>query len=109
MRKEVFKRSAFSIVRGNIAYILFTLIIVLLIVYGLDQTERAQKAEGIRILREGILRAAVTCYAIEGSYPESIAYIEEHYGLHVDRTKYVVDYDVFSENIMPVITVTELE
>lgn len=80
-----------------------------MVLYGLDRTERAQRAEGLRFLQEGILRALVTCYAVEGYYPGSVVYLEEHYGVRIDRTKYEVDYSIFSENIMPVVTVVTLE
>ena len=31
-------------------------------------------------LKKAIARASVQCYAIEGRYPPSIEYLEEHYG-----------------------------
>jgi hypothetical protein len=46
---------------------------------------------------------------VEGRYPESIAYIEENYGIYIDRSRYVVDYEIFASNIMPVIDVMALE
>lgn len=108
-KKEVFKKSAFSALRGGLVPILFTLTVMVMIVYGLDQTERSSRSEGLRVLEDGLRRAVVKCYAVEGSYPENIAYIEEHYGLHIDRTKYVVHYEIFASNMLPDITVLELK
>ena len=34
-------------------------------------------------------------------------YLEEHYGIQVDRERYTVAYDVFASNLMPDITVLE--
>ncbi len=65
--------------------------------------------EGVRQLEESIRRAAVTCYATEGIYPPTVSYLEEHYGIRIDRTRYGVFYEVFAENLMPEITVVELE
>lgn len=48
------------------------------------------------------------CYAIEGQYPESVAYLEENYGLRIDHDRYIVHYDIFADNIMPEITVFSL-
>lgn len=53
--------------------------------------------------------AAVACYAAEGVYPPDLAYLEEHYGIQIDRTRYRVFYDIFGSNLMPDITVLEYE
>ena len=108
-KKEVFKKNTLSVLRSVLVPILFSLAVMSMIVYGLDQTEESSRAEGLRVLEEGLLRAAIKCYAVEGSYPESIAYMEKNYGLHVDRTKYAVYYDIFASNILPDITVVELK
>ena len=54
-------------------------------------------------------RAAVACYAAEGIYPPTLEYLEEHYGVQVDRERYTVVYDVFASNLMPDVTVLEHE
>ena len=59
-------------------------------------------------LEASIRRAAVACYADEGIYPPSLDYLEEHYGLQIDRERYTVFYQVFASNLMPDITVLEL-
>ena len=38
-------------------------------------------AEQFRMTEEAIRRAAVNCYAIEGSYPQNLGYLIEHYGV----------------------------
>jgi len=108
MRRSIYRKSAGDVFRSAIMPILFTAVVMGMIVYGLQQTEASSKAEGLRILEDSIRRAVVICYAIEGRYPDSIAYIEENYGIHIDRTKYVVHYDIFASNLMPDIMVIEL-
>jgi hypothetical protein len=54
------------------------------------------------------LRAAVHSYAITGQYPENLVYITQNYGIHVDRSKYVVHYEIIASNILPNITVITL-
>ena len=49
----------------------------------------------------------MNCYAIEGSYPATIDYVEQHYGLQIDHDRYDVFYEIFAENVMPEITVIE--
>jgi hypothetical protein len=105
MKAHAFQKSALQIILSNIAPIFFSLAIILMMGYGLRQADEASRAEGARFLEESILRAAVHCYAVEGQYPENLAYIVEHYGIHIDRTKYVVHYEIFASNILPSITV----
>jgi len=81
---------------------------MIMIVFGLHQTEASSSAEGLRILEDSIRRAVVMCYAIEGRYPESIEYIVEHYGIHIDNTRFIVHYRIFASNILPEITVIQL-
>ena len=58
-------------------------------------------------LEEAVRRSAVACYAAEGAYPPDVEYLEEHYGLQVDRERYAVKYEVIASNLMPDITVLE--
>ncbi len=50
-------------------------------------------------------RGALTCYALEGAYPPSYAYIKKYYGIAVDEKKYIIHYNIFAANIMPDIAV----
>jgi len=56
-------------------------------------------------LEQTIRRASVTCYAVEGRYPESFSYLMENYGLTVDFSRYAVRYTVSGSNVMPDIEV----
>lgn len=76
---------------------------------GLSRVDRTGSEEGRRLLEEGLRRAAVACYAAEGIYPPTVDYLEEHYGVQVDRDRYAVFYEIFAENLMPEITVVERE
>jgi len=108
MRKSIFRKSAWDFLRSAIVPVLFTLAVVGMIIYGLRQTEASSRSEGFRILEESIRRAVILNYAVEGRYPESIDYIENRYGIFIDKTKYKVHYDIFASNIMPDIAVIEL-
>ena len=59
----------------------------------------------IIVQKKAIERAAVMCYALEGFYPPQIEYLEEKYGLIVDRDKHFVVYRTFGSNIRPEILV----
>jgi hypothetical protein len=107
MRRKVYKKSAGDIVRSALIPLAFTLAVMGMIVYGLRQTEAASRAEGLRILEDSIRRAVVMSYAIEGRYPESLEYVEEHFGIHINRDVFHVHYEIFASNIMPDIMVME--
>lgn len=58
-------------------------------------------------LEDTLHRAAMACYAIEGFYPPDLNYLEERYGIQINRQKYTVSYIPIAENLMPDITVLE--
>ncbi len=60
-------------------------------------------------LHNAIDNAVVSCYAVEGCYPESVEYLEEHYGLTFDHDKFHVEYSSFGANVRPAVNVVVLE
>ena len=70
----------------------------------LSMSDRMER-EGAETLRSAVARASVQCYAIEGRYPPSVAYLEENYGVKIDRERFDVFYEGFASNIIPSITV----
>ncbi|MBR6637988.1 MAG: hypothetical protein IKK96_03910 [Lachnospiraceae bacterium] len=60
-------------------------------------------------LHKAIDNAVVSCYAVEGCYPDSIEYLEEHYGLTYDHKTFYVEYGSFGANVRPAINVIVLE
>lgn len=51
----------------------------------------------------------MACYAAQGAYPPDLDYIEEHWGVQIDWSRYAVFYHVEGSNLMPDITVLERE
>lgn len=70
--------------------------------------EAGRQAQGLGQLEDALRRTAVTCYASEGFYPPTVAYMQEHYGLQYDMDQYIVHYEIFATNLMPEITVVEV-
>ncbi len=85
----------------------FILLPTVLIVASNNLSERSEK-ENLVLFEQSIVRATVQCYAIEGFYPENISYIEENYGILIDRDRYMVDYQYIASNLLPDITVLPL-
>jgi hypothetical protein len=61
------------------------------------------------VLESAIQRSLVQCYALEGQYPDNIDYLEQHYGLTYDKTKFQLKYQYSESNVMPEISVIPLK
>lgn len=92
-------------VRGYLISALLLAGFLYLFLMGAQGIAAGAKAEQLSVLDQAVKRAAVQCYAIEGRYPPSVEYLEEHYGLFINREKYYVFYDGWASNIMPDITI----
>lgn len=91
---------------GYAVMILVMAAVCVMLVFSIISVGSDSKVRGRENLKNAVRRAAVACYATEGVYPDSIEYLEDHYGLQVDRDTYTVHYTIFARNIMPVIKVT---
>ena len=60
-------------------------------------------------LEHALRQSVVSCYALEGIYPEDLTYIREHYGVRWDEHRFLVDYERVGENLPPDITVIPLD
>lgn len=63
------------------------------------------REDGALALKAAIQSAAQQCYVVEGVYPPGLEYMEEHYGLQVNRKDYYVTYEAFASNLPPEVTV----
>ena len=73
----------------------------------LSKIERMEGSNETELVRSAVRDAAVTCYAVEGMYPDSVDYLREHYQLSYDESRYFVTYEAFASNRIPDIYVTE--
>ena len=93
-------------------YLLSAAALLLLVgVFAVGALSFAGKAgqQGEESLRRAVTRASVQCYAIEGRYPPSVEYLEENYGVRIDRDRYNVFYNGFASNVMPEIVINPIE
>lgn len=67
----------------------------------LPQIRRDLREESRTAIRDAVLRAAVECYAVEGTYPDSLDYLERNYGLTVNHRDFIIAYEVFASNLLP--------
>ncbi|MDO4546788.1 MAG: hypothetical protein Q4D04_01680 [Clostridia bacterium] len=74
----------------------------------INSLSRKSAEEQTQMVLNAVKRAAVTCFAIEGRYPQRAEYLEEYYGLMYDRNMYLVNYSAFASNIIPDIRVVRI-
>lgn len=94
---------------GYLLSLLLFLAVLFFFLFGVRAMESKSEEESLASLRNAIQRACVQCYAIEGRYPPSVEYLEDHYGIVIDRDRYHVFYDGWASNVMPDITVLPAE
>jgi hypothetical protein len=52
-------------------------------------------------IRSSVQKAVIHCYSLEGSYPSNLEYLQQNYGLILDKSHYVYDYRIFAANVSP--------
>ncbi len=98
-------KNSWNMVKGYVTSAVVFGIVMAVFLNGVLSMSRRMNQEGTETLRSAIARACVQCYAIEGRYPPSVQYLEENYGIRIDRNRFQVFYEGFASNIMPDITV----
>ena len=93
--------------KRDILKIAALVVVLALVVLLVGRIDRAQGREETEIVRDAIKNAALTCYAVEGAYPDDIDYLRENYQLAYNEDQYFVTYEAFASNRIPDIWVTE--
>ena len=90
-----------------ITVVIFVAVMVMFFL-AVDASGRSSIAKEQQSLESALNRDIVQCYAIEGRYPPSLEYLEEHYGLTYDKTTFFVDYLPIAGNLYPDVTVIQI-
>ncbi|MBR2765502.1 MAG: hypothetical protein IKE03_05935 [Blautia sp.] len=93
--------------KKDIARIFAVLAGIAAVLCAVDKIGHTQRDEEAQMVREAIRNAAMTCWCIEGMYPESLTYLKDHYHLSYNEDRFFVTYDAFASNQVPIIYVTE--
>ncbi len=91
----------------DIARIIAIVAVLALAVVLISRIDTVQGTAETEIVRDAVKNAALTCYAVEGAYPNDVEYLREHYRLAYDEERYLITYDAFASNMLPDIWVTE--
>lgn len=102
MRRKKKRRSAL----GLAAMVLIVVVLIVSAIRLLGSADNMAESEQTRGLERAIHNAVVSCYAIEGRYPDSLEKIQSEYGVIVDEEKFDVTYEAsFAANMMPTVIV----
>lgn len=107
MARFQYKQKSHSGIKTILAICIFVAIIVIFFC-GINALGNSTDTREKDSLEKALNKTITFCYATEGSYPESLNYIKENYGLVYDESKYYIDYRAMGSNIKPDVTVVEL-
>lgn len=82
-------------------------VVLILVVVLIGRIESAHDRAETEIVRDAVKNAALTCYAVEGAYPDDLEYLKDHYHLAYDEERYFITYEAFASNRIPDIWVSE--
>lgn len=106
MKRFHAKNDSFSIKNQLLSIVLF-LGIVAMFLGGISTLSKLSSRQESETLRLALVRGAVSCYALNGYYPESLEDLTYEYGITYDREQFLVDYQPQGANIMPEIIVIQ--
>ena len=111
MEKDRFSKKRIKPFWSKIVSLPVISILLMLVFFwqGLEQVEQVTRKEEEKGLEKAIMHSAVHSYATRGIYPENLKVIEAEYGVNYDKKKYLVDYEIFADNIMPKIQIIRLK
>lgn len=89
----------------RVAALIFACVLAVALWCAWDSATVETEAQGAMSVRTAVLDAAMQCAAVEGAYPASLSYLEEHYGLIVNHSDYAVTYEAFASNVLPSVVV----
>ena len=96
-----------SINKKDVAAILIFVALIVAFVFLVNNITGKGNGKEMDIVRDAVKNAALTCYAVEGMYPDNLEYLREHYNLSYNEERYHVFYDPLASNLMPTIKVAE--
>lgn len=94
-----------SLLRGMLVTLLLFAAMFALLFVMLSTVDTQSKSAETESLKSAVLRATLTCYAVEGRYPPNAAYLSDHYGLVYDAQRYIISFSAFADNLLPDISV----
>lgn len=88
---------------GTIVAVIVSVLILIAVGNSMLNLSQQSRITGLDVAEKALGKAVMQCYALEGAYPPNLEYLEQNYGLIIDRQKYVYQYEVVAGNIHPII------
>ena len=85
--------------------ILAFIVLFVLFLQGIGSVSESTLSKQQESLETALERSISQCYAVEGSYPPSLEYLKQHYGLLYDEDSFFIDYEYYGSNLPPEVTV----
>ena len=107
-QKKVFTRiivAAVLMVVLSLLPILAFIVLFILFLQGIGSVSESTLSKQQESLETALERSISQCYAVEGSYPPSLEYLKQHYGLLYDEDSFFIDYEYYGSNLLPEVTV----
>ena len=96
-----------NINKKDVAAIAIFIALIVAFVFLVNNITGKGNGRELEIVRDAVKNAALTCYAVEGMYPDDLSYLREHYNLSYNEERYIVSYEPLASNLMPSIKVVE--
>lgn len=105
MYHEVSEESRQKAHKRRVMALVFCVVLALVGFFGYQRIRSAMNEQAAASMRQSILDAANQCCAIEGAYPLTLDYLEQNYGLTINRDDFVITYQAYANNIAPNVVV----
>ena len=91
----------------KLMYVSLILVIALIFIClsNIDGFWEGKQEKSTKSIEEAVKKMALECYALEGSFPPSVEYLKENYGLIVNNYAYFYHYQANGSNMPPDIRV----
>ena len=89
--------------------VLLFLIVITIFLFAVGNISKDTADRQETALTSALNRAIVNCYCVEGTYPPSLQYIKDNYGLIYDEDMFFVDYRALGSNILPDVSIVRKE
>ncbi|XCP85597.1 hypothetical protein ABXS75_01985 [Roseburia hominis] len=92
---------------GRNIYLSLIIFLVLIFIFltAIHSLSGSSLEEQQKNLEQALVQSAVHCYAVEGSYPETLEQLLSRYNITYDESSFFIDYQTEGQNMMPDITV----
>ena len=88
----------------KLTYIFLLLILtvsITFLIFGMADYKAKYDETSIKHVKTAIFDSLITCYSLEGRYPDDLDHLVKNYGLILNDAKYIYHYEIMGSNILP--------